>query len=76
MQFFLWLIKSDVLLVVSVASCVSILYCECAIVDWIVQQVLHDDTLSLTPFHWFGFQYGSNSFIEYLEGRARQKRTL
>lgn len=39
----------------------------------IVQQDLHDDTFSLTPFHWFWFQYGSNSFIEYLI-RKREKR--
>lgn len=49
-----------------------LLVCICVSVCWvwvlrIVQQDLHDNTLSLTPLHWFGFQHGSNSFIEYLE---------
>lgn len=55
--------------------CVShVCICVCAIVNFgLYNKILHYDTLSLTPFHWFRFQYSSNSFIEYLKQKSRME---
>lgn len=57
-----------------VCLCVWCVCCACYCYFGLYNKILHYDTLSLTPFHWFRFQYSSNSFIEYLKRTSREKQ--